>query len=80
MTATVHPRQAFLLFVLMIWGICPSPGAVGAEPDPGVIRVMSFNLWHGGDAGKQPFERTVAVVKESRADIVGLQETGGARP
>jgi endonuclease/exonuclease/phosphatase family metal-dependent hydrolase len=41
------------------------------------IRVMSFNLWHGGDAGKQPLEQTVAVIKASKADVVGLQETAG---
>jgi exodeoxyribonuclease-3 len=39
--------------------------------------VMTFNLWHGGDAGKQPLERTVAVIKAARADVVGLQETAG---
>lgn len=38
---------------------------------------MTFNLWHGGDAGRQPFARTVEVIRASRADIVGLQETKG---
>ena len=41
------------------------------------IRVMTFNLWHGGDAGEQPLEQTVEVIKQSGADIVGLQETAG---
>lgn len=46
---------------------------------------MSFNLWHGGDAGRQPLSQTVATIKLARADIVGLQETqgyekNGARP
>jgi endonuclease/exonuclease/phosphatase family metal-dependent hydrolase len=44
------------------------------------IRVMSFNLWHGGDAGQQPLQRTVEVIRQSRADIVGLQETAGVAP
>jgi endonuclease/exonuclease/phosphatase family metal-dependent hydrolase len=35
------------------------------------LRVMSFNIWGGG--GKS-IERTVAVIKESGADIVGIQE------
>jgi endonuclease/exonuclease/phosphatase family metal-dependent hydrolase len=41
------------------------------------VRVMSFNLWHGGDAGKQPLSQTVGVIRAAKADIVGLQETGG---
>ena len=45
-----------------------------------VVRVMSFNLWHGGDAGKQPLDQTVEVIKAAKADIVGLQETAGIAP
>lgn len=41
------------------------------------VRVMTFNLWHGGDAGKQPLSQSAAVVRAAKADIVGLQETGG---
>lgn len=41
------------------------------------LRVMSFNLWHGGDAGKQPLSQTAEVIRAAKADIVGLQETGG---
>ncbi|MGC4045197.1 MAG: endonuclease/exonuclease/phosphatase family protein [Armatimonas sp.] len=41
------------------------------------LRVMTFNLWHGGDAGKQPLEQSVRVVEAARADIVGFQETIG---
>jgi endonuclease/exonuclease/phosphatase family metal-dependent hydrolase len=48
-----------------------------AEPATETVRVMSFNMWHGGDAGKQPFEQVVALVKASKADVVGLQETAG---
>ena len=42
-----------------------------------VVRVMTFNLWHGGDAGKQPLSQTAEVIRASNADLVGLQETGG---
>ncbi|HAV60960.1 MAG TPA: hypothetical protein DCY13_01170, partial [Verrucomicrobiales bacterium] len=41
------------------------------------LRVMSFNIWVGGDAGKQPLEQTAAVIRGSRADIVGVQESRG---
>lgn len=45
-----------------------------------LIRVMSFNLWHGGDAGKQPLDQSVRVIQAARADIVGFQETRGFAP
>ncbi len=45
-----------------------------------IVRVMSFNLWHGGDAGKQPLAQTIAVIQAAKADIVGLQETAGNAP
>ena len=51
-----------------------------AEPMPETVRIMSFNLWHGGDAGKQPLEQTIEVIKNAKADVVGLQETSGLRP
>jgi exodeoxyribonuclease III len=51
-----------------------------AEPMPETVRIMSFNLWHGGDAGKQPLDRTIEVINESKADVVGIQETAGLAP
>ncbi len=42
-----------------------------------VVRVMSFNLWHGGDAGGQPIEQSARVIEAARPDVVGLQETHG---
>jgi endonuclease/exonuclease/phosphatase family metal-dependent hydrolase len=54
-----------------------SPAAAQEKPPPEAIRVMTFNLWHGGDAGKQPLAQTIEVIKHARADIVGLQETAG---
>lgn len=47
----------------------------GAE----TIRVMTFNIWVGGDAGKQPLEQTAEVIRAAKADIIGLQETRGYR-
>src|SRR5690606_12025912 len=41
------------------------------------LRVMSFNIWVGGESGKQPIEQTVAVIKAAKADVVGLQESHG---
>lgn len=41
------------------------------------LRVMSFNLWHGGDEGGQPLAQSAKVVSAAEADLVGLQETRG---
>lgn len=41
------------------------------------LRVMTFNLWHGGDAGGQPIERSAEVIRAAKADLIGLQETAG---
>jgi endonuclease/exonuclease/phosphatase family metal-dependent hydrolase len=48
-----------------------------AAPAAETVRVMSFNLWHGGDAGRQPLSQTAAVIRTAKADVVGLQETHG---
>lgn len=68
-----HSRLPLLLVAL--WLARDVAEAVGAEPIPETIRVMSFNLYHGGDGGKQPLDQTIEVIKQS--DIVGLQETAG---
>jgi endonuclease/exonuclease/phosphatase family metal-dependent hydrolase len=41
------------------------------------LRVMTFNLWQGGEEGKQPLVQTVKVIEAAKADLVGLQETAG---
>ena len=38
---------------------------------------MTFNLWHGGDAGGQPLKQSIRAIRVAEADIVGLQETHG---
>ncbi|TKG89872.1 hypothetical protein EYV94_24955 [Puteibacter caeruleilacunae] len=39
--------------------------------------VMSFNMWVGGENGKQPLSQTVRCMELSGASIVGAQETHG---
>jgi len=46
--------------------------------DPITVRVMSFNIWIGGEAGGQPLEQTAAVIRAAKADIVGIQESFGS--
>ena len=38
---------------------------------------MTFNIWVGGEAGRQPLSQTVKVIEAAKADIVGLQEAHG---
>jgi len=49
----------------------------GQDAAPARVRVMSFNIWAGGEAGGQPLSQTAAVVRAANADVVGLQETEG---
>lgn len=75
-------RNPFLAIALIYCcGLIVLPaGSARAEDATEIVRVLTFNLWHGGDAGKQPLERTIEVIERSRADVVGLQETGGIAP
>src|SRR5690606_3774249 len=62
-----------LLTILLFIGY---PGASMAQQ----VKVMTFNIWHGGretgeDVGPQ---RVVAVIRDSGADIVAMQETYGS--
>lgn len=82
----LYRRTGLLILLAIVLGVVFSAAADGAEPEQETVRVMSFNLWNGGDAGKQPLDQTIAVIEKSQADIVGLQETaghardGGSRP
>lgn len=46
------------------------------EPEPPVVRVMSYNVYRGGTMRGQPLSQTAKVIQEARADVVGLQEIG----
>jgi exodeoxyribonuclease-3 len=71
----IQPFSMHLRVTLTLGLLCISASfAAGAAE---FIRVMTFNLWHGGDAGKQPLSQTLAVIRAAKADVVGLQETHG---
>jgi len=42
------------------------------------LRVMTLNIWVGGESSGQPLSQIVKIIEQSHADIVGLQETHGA--
>lgn len=72
------PRWFAAIGCVVACGTAPVRAADEAAPPAGaVLRVMTFNIWVGGEAGKQPLSQTVAVIRAAEADIVGLQETRG---
>ncbi|MBX3743971.1 MAG: exo-alpha-sialidase [Verrucomicrobiae bacterium] len=43
------------------------------------VRLMTYNLWIGGESGGQPLTQSALVIQAAQADIVGLQEGHGQR-
>ncbi|HEY1601993.1 MAG TPA: endonuclease/exonuclease/phosphatase family protein [Pirellulales bacterium] len=69
-------RRVFVAICLAALAL--ATGGIPLHAAEGIsLRVMSFNLWHGGDAGRQPLAQTLAVIRAAQADVVGLQETAG---
>jgi exonuclease III len=66
--------RAFLLIVLSLSAADPLSSA-----EPERLRIMTFNIWVGGEAGRQPLSQTIEVIESAKADLVGLQETRGER-
>lgn len=64
-----------LLLVLLLFCSVLAVQAQEAGPKPVEIRVMTFNIWVGGEL--VDFNQVVETIKAARADIVGLQEAGG---
>jgi len=61
-------RSAILCFLLSLH--------TGMAADQ--LRIMSFNIWVGGESGKQPLSQTAEVIRAAKAEIVGMQEANGA--
>ncbi len=74
---------ALVVIAIMAMG-CPnpSPGQIAEQQSstPAELRVLSWNIWHGGmEDGKEVGpHRVVDVVRESGADVVAMQETYGS--
>ena len=52
-----------------------APAVPLPAPTPVDVRVMTFNIWLGGDV--VDFAKVVEAIRRARADIVGLQEAEG---
>lgn len=69
--------KKFLCIIIHLTYLISYLSSIGSENDPQKtieIRVMSFNIWVDGKAGKQPLHQTAKAITEAKADIVGLQE------
>jgi sialidase-1 len=57
------------------------PAAVVQRTQPPVttatLRLMTYNLWGGGESGGQPLTQSALVIQAAQADIVGIQEGSG---
>ncbi|MEL7497500.1 MAG: endonuclease/exonuclease/phosphatase family protein [Planctomycetota bacterium] len=70
--------KQFIIFM----SICCLSAVADAQTNPSTepFRVMTWNIWHGGrEDGKDVGpKRVVEVIRESKADIVAMQETYGS--
>jgi hypothetical protein len=67
-------RRGLLALALVLAAALAAAGPVRAA-EPADVRVMSFNVWLGGDV--VDFGGVVQAIQDARADIVGLQEAEG---
>ena len=51
-------------------------GNTALAQDPVTLKVMSFNIWYGGE--QVDFNQVIAAIRLADADIVGLQEPDGS--
>ncbi len=67
-------RSAVVLCCVSI-GLLTTGAAANASDAPRTLRVMTFNVWYGGD--QIAFGQVAEAIKAARADIVGIQEPDG---
>ena len=68
-------RAAAVLAVVVAAALGAAAPAAAAPRTPTDVRVMSFNVWLGGDV--VDFGGVVRAIRAADADIVGLQEAEG---
>jgi endonuclease/exonuclease/phosphatase family metal-dependent hydrolase len=67
--------RAALVALALLLALVAAPAACAQQPTPVDVRVMTFNIWLGGDV--VDFGKVVEAITVARADIVGLQEAEG---
>src|SRR3990172_886892 len=59
------------MLILLICFLSP----VFSQPDAIELRVMTFNIWYGGE--QVSFAQTADVIRAARPDLIGVQEPDG---
>lgn len=72
----VQSAVVWRLAMMTLLGLAAAGSATAAEPE--TLRVMTFNIWVGGESGGQPLDQTAKVIQAAQADVVGVQESSGA--
>ena len=68
-------RRGLLALALVLTAALAAAGPARAANEPAEVRVMSFNVWLGGDV--VDFGGVARAIEGAQADIVGLQEAEG---
>jgi len=79
-SAATRSRSPGVVVARLRTGFAPVVGLLAvvvahASPAATVVTVMSFNVWGAGTNAGKPIGETVAAIRASGADIIGLQET-----
>ena len=78
-TLTMHTTRALIYMILIaLFGFSCQSTDQGKTNETANLRVMTFNLWHGGDAVELPRDTTIKyqleAIRSTAVDVVGLQE------
>lgn len=68
-------RWLLLLLLLLPLTVHAQPAPPDFSPDAVELRIMTFNIWIGGEL--VDFGKVIEAIQAAEADIVGLQEAGG---
>src|SRR5688572_14456702 len=76
---TMYSNSAMTAFAAIVCTLCIFSDFKLHAAEPETLRVMTFNIWVGGESAGQPLDQTVKVIQEARADLVGIQEASGEK-
>lgn len=65
-------RSMFFCFAVLVTGLT-------AQSEEFSMKVMTYNIYRGGTMRGQPLSQTASVIREAKADVVGVQETRSPR-
>jgi endonuclease/exonuclease/phosphatase family metal-dependent hydrolase len=69
----MNPRT--FLRLALLFSTCFCAIVFSQQPDPIELRVMTFNIWYGGE--QVSFAQTVEVIRAAQPDLVAVQEPDG---